>query len=73
MPELNEAQKADCTSRIEKFKKSYEALVQQLQVEIMTVPTFQHANNSGLFGVVVMADFVDLKYRNPSPLHAQKN
>ncbi len=70
--QLNEEQVKDVAERIEKFKKEYERLCLQYQVEIMTKPEFQHATN-GIFGVVVMADFVDLKYRNPSPLHAPKN
>ncbi len=69
---LNEDQIKDITTRIDGFKKDYEKLCAQYQVEIMTKPEFQHAT-SGVFGVVVLADFVDLKYRNPSPLHAPKN
>ncbi len=72
MPQLNEEQQKDCADRIESFKKEYEKLCLSHQVEIMTFPSLEHMAH-GMFGVLVKADFVDLKYRNPSPIHAAKN
>ena len=64
---LNEAQVKDIDERRDAFKKEYEELCRKYSVEIMTMPNFVPTPD-GTFGVVVAADFVDLKYRTPSPL-----
>lgn len=68
-PQLNEAQVADINERREAFKKEYEELCRKYSVEIMTAPNFVPTPD-GTFGLVIAADFVDLKYRVPSPLKA---
>lgn len=67
MSELNEAQVKDIDERRVAFKKEYEELCRKYNVEIMTMPNFVPTQD-GTFGIVVAADFVDLKYRMPSPL-----
>lgn len=67
MPTLNAEQQKDVEERRAAFKKEYEALCRKYSVEIMTMPNFV-PTQAGFFGVVVAADFVDLKYRTPSPL-----
>lgn len=72
MPQLNEEQQKDVEERKERFKKGYEKLILETQVEIMYKPEYVPVANQ-FFGTIVVADFVDIKYRNPSPIHAPKN
>lgn len=71
MPQLNEEQQKDVAERKQAFDMEYKALCTKYQIEIMTKPDFV-PTQGGFFGIVVMADFVDLKYRVPSPIKIGK-
>lgn len=72
VPVLTPEQEADVQSRIESFKKEYKELVQNYQVDVNATP---HMIPAGpyLYGVAIGMEYIDLKYRNPSPILSPLN
>lgn len=71
MPHLTPEQRKDVEERTQAFAQDLDALKTKYQVDIGYMPQWIQGP-PGAFVTVVVADVIDMKYRNPSPLHAAK-
>lgn len=67
MSTLTDDQKKDIGERIAKFKEAHQKLVADLQVDIFPSPIWVPVTPTA-YGTGLSMEYMDLKYRNPSPL-----
>lgn len=63
---LTPEERKDSDERIERFRAGLEKLREETQCEIGYMPMYVPTGPS-MFGTVVQADVIDMKYRAPSP------
>lgn len=68
MPNMNltPEERADSEARIKRFHEGLDVLRKETQCEIGYMPMYVPTGPS-MFGTVVQADVIDMKYRAPAP------
>ncbi len=65
--QLTKEEEKDRAERVAEFRKIHEEARERLQVDVGFMPQYV-PTPEGFFGTVVVSDYIDLKYRHPSPL-----